>query len=85
MQERRRYVRLNIALEVIYSILGKEDNRYKSITKNISAGGVRFNTEKEAPKGAAFLLEIKIPNATEVIPIKAKIVWAKKEVERVTA
>ena len=79
MQERRKYVRLNIPLEVSYSLQGKEDTRYKSITKNISAGGARFAIEEELPKGAVLNLNIKIPIKSEPIPIKAKIVWTKKE------
>ena len=80
MQERRKYVRLNIPLEVSYAIEGKEGLWHKTITKNISPNGARFAIEQDLPKGATLELKIKIPVKPEPIPIKAKIVWTKKEV-----
>lgn len=82
MQERRRYVRLNIPLEVSYIPEGKEGRRLKSITKNISPNGARFVIEDKLPKGAILDLEIKIPTRTEPISIKAKVIWTKEEVEK---
>lgn len=79
MQERRRYVRLNVPLEVNYSLEGKEGKLLKSITKNVSPNGARFEIEKELPKGAILDIAIKIPTSPEPIPIKAKIVWTRKE------
>ena len=81
MQERRRYVRLNIPLEVSYTIQGKEGKEYKAITKNISPNGARFSIEEELPKGAILNIGIKIPTRPDFIPIKARVVWSKKEVE----
>lgn len=79
MQERRRYVRLNIPLQVGYIIQGKKGTRGNSITKNISPNGARFVIEKELPKGTIVDIDIKIPAKPEPIPIKAKVVWSKKE------
>ncbi len=82
MQERRRYVRLNIPLEVSYSIQGEKGTRYKSTTKNISPNGVRFVLEKELPAGTILDIGIIVPSKSEPIPIKAKIIWSKKEFEK---
>ena len=79
MQERRRYVRLNIPLEVSYTLQGKEDSQHKTITKNISPNGVGFILKEELPKGAVLNLSIKIPAKSEPIPIKAKVAWSKRE------
>lgn len=79
MQERRKYVRLNIPLEVNYTIQGKEGVSYQSITKNISPNGARFSIEQELPKGSVLDINIKIPEQADSIPIKARIVWIKKE------
>lgn len=79
MQERRRYVRLTIPLEVQYVLGGKKVKEYKSITKNISPNGARFTIEEHLPKGDIIDIEIKIPTKAEPIPIKAKIAWSKKE------
>lgn len=82
MQERRKYVRLNMPLEVSYTIEGKEDTPHKSITKNISPNGARFTVEEELSKGTVLNIEIRIPTKDEPIHIKAKIVWSKKESEQ---
>lgn len=82
MQERRRYVRLNIPLEVSYTIQGKGGALRKSITKNISPSGARFTVEGELPKGTVLDIAIKIPTKAEPIPVKAKIVWTRKENEQ---
>ena len=80
MQERRRYVRLNVPLEVSYTIEGRSDPSRKSISKNISPSGIRFVMGEELPKGVILQLNIKIPSKTEPIPLKARVVWTKKEV-----
>ncbi len=82
MQERRRYVRLNMPLEVRYSIQGEKGSAYKSFTKNISPNGVRFAVEKELPAGTILDINIIIPTKSDPIPIKAKIIWSKKGVEQ---
>ena len=79
MQERRRYVRLNIALEITYSLPGAAEIQYKTFTKDISPNGARFTIEKEMPKGSVVDLKIKIPTADQIIPVKAKIVWFRKD------
>lgn len=82
MQERRKYVRLNIPLEVGYSLQGKPDQWHKSITKNISPNGIRFAIGEDLSKGAIVELKVKIPTRAEPIPIKAKVIWSKKETQQ---
>lgn len=79
MQERRKYVRLNVCLDVSYTIEGREGSYYKSITRNISPNGARFAVIEQLPKGTVLCINIKIPTRTEPIPVKARIVWSKKE------
>jgi len=79
MQERRRYARLNIPLEVRYAFQGKEDVRHKTVTKNISPNGARFTIKEELSKGAVLELTVKIPTKSKPIPIKAKVAWSRKE------
>ena len=81
MKERRRYARLNIPLDVHYLVRGQKQ-KLKSVTKNISPNGVRFALEKEVPAGEILDIEIKIPNKPEPIPIKARLVWSKKELKQ---
>ena len=82
MKERRKYVRINIPLEVSYGLQGKQGVYYKSVTKNISANGARFCIEEELPKGTVLDIAIKIPTKPQPIPIKARIVWTKKQSEQ---
>ena len=82
MIERRRYVRLNISLEVSYMIQGEDDAAHKSITKNVSANGARFVIQKDLPKGTVLDLEVKLPIQSDPIPIRAKVVWSKQEAEQ---
>lgn len=79
MQERRKYVRLNIPLEVSYTTQGKQGASCKSITRNISPNGARFCIAEQLPKGSILNINIKIPERAEGIPVKARIVWSKKE------
>ena len=79
MQERRRFVRLNIPLEVDYQIAGRQDGFARSVTKDISPNGARFLVKEELPKGSILLICLKLPPALEVIQIKARAVWSKKE------
>lgn len=80
MQERRRYVRLNIPLELSYTLKGKEKIWHKTITKNISPIGARFTINQPLPKGTVLDIEVKIPTRSEPIPAQAKLVWSKEEV-----
>ena len=81
MLERRRYVRLNIPLEVNYIVKGKEPSSCKTITKNISPSGARFDMNQDFPKGTVLDINIKIPTKPDPIPIKAKVVWCRKRSE----
>jgi c-di-GMP-binding flagellar brake protein YcgR len=79
MEERRKYVRLNVPLEVKYSVEGKAHPAGKSITKNISPSGTRFAIEEQLAKGTIINLEVKIPLQTEPILLKSRVVWSKKD------
>ena len=81
MQERRKYARLTVPLEVSYIIEGKEGLQRKTVAKNISPNGAMLSIEGELPKGAILDLEIKIPDSSKPIPIKARAVWSKKEAQ----
>ncbi len=79
MQERRKYARLTVPLEVNYSIEGKDNAQYKTVAKNISPNGAMLSMEGELPKGAILDLEIKIPDSPKPIPVKVRVVWSKEE------
>ena len=76
MQERRKYVRLSIPLEINFSVEGQPNSRHQSIAKNISPNGIRFITDQNLSLGQTLDLDIKIPAKGESVPLKAKVVWA---------
>jgi len=79
MQERRKYARLNIPLEVSCLLNGEGGLQCKTVTKDISPNGARLSIDKELTPGSTLDLEVKIPVKEEPIPIKAKVVWSKKD------
>ena len=76
--ERRRYIRLLTPLEIAYTVAGSGNIR-KTMTKNISADGLRFETT-DADLKEMTMIEIKldIPTAPNPIHAKGKIVWRKR-------
>lgn len=76
--ERRRYVRLEMPIDVSYTVpeTGKMLN---TNTKNISADGMRFETLNSSIKESD-ILEIKmvIRDAPSPVHAKAKVIWKKK-------
>lgn len=79
MVERRKYARLTIPLEVSYVLSGVEGPGNKTVTKDISPNGARVSVDEELAPGTMLNLEVKIPSKEEPIPIKAKVVWSKKD------
>lgn len=81
-QERRRFVRLNALVDVIYKRLPfseeKEAEEELSLTKNISKGGICLIVYEELKESDILDLEICLPE--DKIPINAtgRVVWAKK-------
>jgi len=76
-QERRKFVRLNINVEINYSIIPHEEQQ-ETGTKNISAGGICMVSDKPLSIGDTLQLEIKLPEDPPSIQVKGKAVWVKQ-------
>lgn len=76
--ERRKYIRLQTPVEMTYVVL--ENNRvYNTISKNISADGIRFETnDKDLKTGGLVELKLNIAGASNPVHAKAKAIWKKK-------
>lgn len=76
--ERRRYVRLQTPIEISCALPGT-GRVLNASTKNISADGMRFETQNKTIKESD-ILEIKmmIPHAPNPVHAKSKIVWKKR-------
>jgi len=76
--ERRRYVRLQTPIDISYTV-PETGNILNASTKNISADGMRFETNNKTIK-VSDITEIKmlIPKAPNPVHAKAKVIWKKK-------
>ena len=78
-KERRKYARLDIALNVSYAIVtpdGKVSHYAEAVCSDLSAGGLRLMTPAQLQNGALLDLEIFTPESEET-PIRAsgEVVW----------
>jgi c-di-GMP-binding flagellar brake protein YcgR len=76
--ERRRYVRLQTPITVAYTV-PETSNVLTTSTKNISADGMRFETNNKAIQESDILeLKMVIPGAPNPVHANAKVIWKKK-------
>jgi len=80
MQERRRYVRIDLCIEVSYKLLSQNKQVCKSDTKNVSAGGMCFLASDKLNAGTILELTFRLPDKDkEKIDCKAKVIWQLKQ------
>jgi hypothetical protein len=81
MMDNRKFPRLGKIWDLEYKIIKSEEfktNPFKSLTVNISGGGICFESEKEIPKGTMLVLELKSTIFPSSIIALAQAVWCKK-------
>lgn len=78
MEEKRKYIRLNVPLNVKYRTLTPEPSEGKSKSKNISPEGMRIGLKCRLELGVELALIIEIPNESQPISAKGKVVWQKE-------
>ena len=78
LTERRRYLRLQTPIKVTYTV--PENGRsYSTLTKNISADGLRFETSDRDMKEASQIdIILVMPDHSETVKGKAVVIWKKK-------
>ena len=76
--ERRKYIRLEAPVSITYNAAG--DNKfYTSVAKNISADGIRFETDDRLLKQSDLIdVKLDIPGASNPVHSSGKVVWKKK-------
>ena len=74
MEERRKFVRLNIDVEVKWEKISGAPLDNINVTKNISGGGICLIVYEELRVGEELSLEIKLPTK-ELIAAKGKVLW----------
>ncbi|MDD5680044.1 MAG: PilZ domain-containing protein [Candidatus Omnitrophica bacterium] len=78
-EERRRFVRLEVPIEIKY-VVDEDPNqvRKRVATKDLSCDGLRFISEQKVDEGALLDLNLTVPGANNPVHIKGKTIWAKK-------
>ena len=79
IKERRKYIRLEAALDFTYKIRDSKASPRKAVTKNISPSGIRALLEKQTKKGDWLELEIFISTLPKPISAIGKVVWTAGE------
>ncbi|MBU1148030.1 MAG: PilZ domain-containing protein [Candidatus Omnitrophica bacterium] len=78
MREKRRFIRFNIALKVLYVIRKEPREEKTGITKDVSAGGLELLTKEKMMPGSKMEITIYIPEALNPVHLNGTIVWSKE-------
>ena len=81
--EKRRFPRLKDNIFIFGNLRSGPIEECKAFAKDISAGGLMFETEREIPKASELKLEIYQPLHRDKrmifsLPVTAKVIWTKK-------
>jgi hypothetical protein len=80
--ERRKFVRINGTYVVSYEdISGQGIGADITQTRNISAGGVWFTTEKRFPAASILKIKLRIPDAPDYMELNVKVVESKQKIK----
>ncbi len=75
--ERRKYIRLKTPIPIIYTI-ADTGNIYRSVTKDISAEGLRFEANaKDLKESSNIEIKLEIHGANNPVHAKGTVVWKK--------
>lgn len=78
LAERRKYIRLETPVNVIYNTVGGE-KFYTTVSKNISADGIRLETPDRSLQVSDILeLKLIIPGTKNPVHANGKVVWKTK-------
>jgi c-di-GMP-binding flagellar brake protein YcgR len=76
--ERRRFVRLNSAVDIQYNLLEKEPaERLKTKSRNISAGGICIIASEKLEIDDILVISITVPGETLPVVTKGRVAWIK--------
>lgn len=79
LKDRRKYIRIQKALDFTYRIKDGKGPKQESVTRNISPGGIRGLIDKRIKKGDWIELDIPIPTLGRSISAVAKVIWTADE------
>lgn len=77
IEERRKYIRLEVPIQLRYIIEG-DSTRKDVTTKDLSCDGLRFICSDEISAGSGIEMNLMIPEAANPVHAKGKVVWVKR-------
>lgn len=75
MMEKRKFMRFEAMLDVIYSMLGKSAEKNTSYLKNLSKDGIRLFAGRPLKKGSLVELEMQIPGDNIPVFALGEVAW----------
>lgn len=76
--EKRKHTRLDVRVPVNYKELRNQESIKGTLTKNLSEGGVKFNTDKFISLACRMIVEMTLPTSPKPIRAISKVAWIKK-------
>jgi len=73
-QEKRQFTRFSFRQPVLIN-RGEWQAEEGSLSGDVSEGGIRLSVNDFIPVGAPMMLEITLPDASEIIPVDGKVAW----------
>ncbi|MBM3251291.1 MAG: PilZ domain-containing protein [Candidatus Omnitrophica bacterium] len=77
IEEKRKFIRLNTSVDVIYSILKQPEEKLTAQTKNISAGGICIIAHEKLDIHTLLVISIYFPGEALPIICEGRVVWTK--------
>lgn len=74
-KERRRYRRWQLRVPVRFKVQGKPQVFTGSLSRDVSAGGIRVLTDQFLPKDTPLEVELFLEPFKRLIPARARVVW----------
>lgn len=79
LKDRRKYIRMQAALDFRYRAKDGKWPEQESVTRNISPGGIRGLIDKRIKRGDWIEMDISIPTIGRSISAVAKVIWTADE------
>lgn len=77
-QERRKFARLNVLVDIIYTKRQQAEDKKLSLAKNISGGGICLIAYEELKESEILDLKIVLPKEKEPVKAVGRVAWAKE-------
>ncbi|MFA5060309.1 MAG: PilZ domain-containing protein [Candidatus Omnitrophota bacterium] len=75
--ERRKFVRLNVNVDINYTVVSSSGGSQKGRSRNIGAGGICLLINTEVHAGDLVKLDISLPDDPPTISANGRIAWVK--------